>query len=375
MRNIFFGLTYQLLLQADQRHCVISFVQIGTTILNTILAAILIKFGAGIRVVKLGSAFAFSLNPIIINFYARKIYKIDKTIAPNTDAIKDRWDCFGLQVANFVNSNTDMFLLTVFTNVREVSVYTVYYMVTNGIRKLFLTFVNGIGSAFGNMFAKNEEENIRKNLLLFEQITFFIGNILFSVTLVMILSFVNIYTKGITDVNYIRPGFAYILVIATLFGVYRIPYQSIVEAVGHFKQTRNGAFFEAGMNIVLSVILVRRYGLVGVAIGTLAATVFRTFQYCIYLSKNLIKRSVWILIKRLLLSALTFSVIIGICYCLRFHQPNGYVQWILQAVPVLLIATIICLLIELVFYRQDLKNSTVKIKNAIFKRKQKGIKK
>ena len=153
----FFGLTYQLLLFSDQRQCVVSFVQIGTTILNTIFAALLIKLGAGIHIVKLGSAVAFSLNPLVINFYARKKYRIDKTVPPNNDAIKDRWDCFGLQVANFVNSNTDMFLLTVFTNVREVSVYTVYYMVTNGIRKFLLTFVNGIGAAFGNMFAKNEK--------------------------------------------------------------------------------------------------------------------------------------------------------------------------------------------------------------------------
>lgn len=365
----FFGLTYQLLLQADQRQCVISFVQIVTTILNTIVAAILIKLGASIHIVKLGSAVAFSLNPLIINLYTRRIYKIDKRVPPNNDAIKDRWDCFGLQVANFVNSNTDMLLLTVFTNVREVSVYTVYYMVINGIRKLLLTFVNGLGAAFGNMFAKNEEENIRRNLLLYEQITFAISNFLFSVTIVMILDFVRVYTKGITDVDYIRSTFAYVLVIATLFGAYRIPYQSIVEAVGHFKQTRNGAFFEAILNIVVSVLMVNRFGLVGVAIGTLCATIFRTFQYCIYMSKYIIKRSIFPLIKRLLLSFVTFVVVISLSRILPPNEPTSYLQWITNAIPVTLIAALVTMMIEVVFYRTDFQLTVKKVKGALSKRK------
>jgi O-antigen/teichoic acid export membrane protein len=104
----------------------------------------MIKIGASIHIVKLGSAIAFSLNPLIINLYARKFYHIDKTVPPNNEAIKDRWDCFGLQVANFVNTNTDMFVLTIFTNVRVVSVYSVYHMVHLGIKKLLQTFVTGL---------------------------------------------------------------------------------------------------------------------------------------------------------------------------------------------------------------------------------------
>lgn len=365
----FWGLTYQFLLQSDQKYYVISLVQTGTTILNTIIAVILIKSGSSIHVVKFGSTFAFSLNPLFIHFYVKKKYKIDKTIPPDNDAIKDRWDCFGLQVANFVNSNTDMFLLTIFTNVYEVSVYTVYYMIANGIRKFLLTFVNGLGSAFGNMFAMKEDENISRNLLLYEQITFAVSNFLFSVTVVMILKFVHIYTKGITDVDYIRPSFACILVAATLFSSYRIPYQSIVESVGHFRQTRNGAFFEAIMNISISIIAVWNWGLIGVAIGTLFATVFRTFQYCIYMSKNIIKRDLFPLIKRLLLSVISFGLIIALSSLLHLNQPVSYIQWAIQAVPVTVIAGIVTIMIEVIFYRDDLKLTIKKVKGALFVRK------
>jgi len=361
----FFGLTYQLLLTADQKQYVVSYVQIGTTILNTVIAAILIKCGAGIHIVKLGSAVAFSLNPVLINLYCRHRYNLDRSVAPNKDAIKDRWDCFGLQIANFVTNNTDMFLLTVFTNVREVSVYTVYYTVTKGINSIVRACVHGLGNSFGDMFAKNEKDNIRKNLNLYEEATFVISNFLFSVTAVMIVGFVYVYTAGVTDAEYIRPVFAYVLVAATLFGVYRIPYQAIVEAVGHFKQTRNGEIFEACLNIVISIAMIRRFGLVGVAIGTLCATVFRTFQYYIYMSRHIIIRGIWPLIKRLILSALTFGLVIIISNRFEFSNPTSYYAWIIQAIPVALVALVVVIIIEVIFYRGDLMLMFQKVKNAV----------
>ena len=65
-------MVYKLYLQAEQKTYVTSTVQILTTILNAILVVILIKFGANIQVVKLGSAFVFVLRPIIQNIYVRK---------------------------------------------------------------------------------------------------------------------------------------------------------------------------------------------------------------------------------------------------------------------------------------------------------------
>lgn len=365
----FFGLTYQLVLYSDQRQCVVSIIHIITTILNTLLAAILIKTGATIHIVKLGSAVVFALNPFIVNIYTKYKYKIDKTVAPNNDAIKDRWDCFGLQVANFANANTDLFILTVFTNVYEVSVYTVYHMVTSGIRQILNTFVNGMGAAFGNMFAKKETKIIYQNMLLYEELVFAMANFLFSVTLVMIVSFAQLYTEGIRDVDYVRYSFAYILVIAILFTVYRIPYQSIVEAVGHFKQTRNGAFFEAALNIIVSLILVNYCGLVGVAIGTLCAGVFRTFQYGIYVSKFVVPRSIWILIKRIILSAVTFALVIFISSLFDFTRPSNYLIWVLQSIAVCVVSAIVTISVELLFYRNDLKLMLLKIRGALIRKK------
>ena len=223
------------------------------------------------------------------------------------------------------------------------------------------------------MFAKGEEEAIQRNIYLYEEVTFAIANVLFGVTLVMIQSFVRIYTKNVTDVDYQRPLFACIYVFATLFGVYRIPYQSIVEAVGHFKQTRNGAFFEAGLNIVISVIMVVRFGLVGVAIGTLCATIFRTFQYAVYMSCQVIKRSIWPLIKRILFSAAQFGLLVLFVKGLKFGTPETYIQWALQSIFILVIMSAISLATECLFYLDDLKLLFRKFKGNVARKKAKAV--
>lgn len=153
----YFGLAYQFLFEADQKQYVLMLTQAFATILNTLLAAILIYAGAGIHIVKLGSALAFSLNPIFIFLYAKHKYKVDKTVKPNNSAISQRWDAFAQSVAYFIHNNTDVIVLTFFTNTKEVSVYTVYNYVIFNIRNVISSLVMGFGAAFGNMLAKGEK--------------------------------------------------------------------------------------------------------------------------------------------------------------------------------------------------------------------------
>ena len=83
----YFGISYGMLIQADQRKYIITILNICMTIANTVVAALLIWFGASIHIVQLGSSIVFALNPIILNIYVRKRYKIDKSVKPDNTAI------------------------------------------------------------------------------------------------------------------------------------------------------------------------------------------------------------------------------------------------------------------------------------------------
>lgn len=357
----YFGLAYRLLLEADQRQYVISVIQIVSTVLNTMFAALLIALGGGIHIVKLGSAIAFSLNPLLLNAYVRRKCIIDKRVQPNMRALSQRWDAMGQSIALFIHDNTDVILLTIFTNMKEVSVYSVYNFIIVNIRQVLMTFITGFGAAFGNMLARGERRLMEENLKIYELIVFGLTTVLYATMGTMILPFVIIYTHGVNDVEYVRPLFAILSTMAGAFGCFRIPYQSIVEAAGHFRQTRNGAFLEAGLNIAISILAVRRLGLAGVAVGTVAATIFRSIQYSWYLSRHVIPRSQWFFWRHILVSLCAGGMIFLLGQeVYNFATPN-FLLWSVKSILVLLTAIVLVLVLYLIFFRRDLQNLTRKL--------------
>lgn len=352
----YFGLTYQVLLQADQKKYISSALQIITLIINAILVIVLVNLGAEIHMVKLGSSLIFILRLIGLYFYVNKKYKIIKNFPENKDAIKQRWDGLGHHIAFFLHRNTDIVVLTLFTNLKEVSVYSLYLLVVSGIEKLVTSFTTGLEAAFGNIIAKGESEVLDRNFRIYELISFSLTTILFTSTAMLILPFITLYTKGVTDANYIRPLFAYILIMAEASYCIRLPYHAVVLAAGHFKQTRNGAFLEAFINAFLSVVLVNFFGIIGVAVGTLCAMLFRTIQYVVYLSRNVIKRKISEFIKRCFINIFAVLFIIFVVNSLKIVIIDSYLAWGLYAVCITLISLVIVVLANLVFYRSDIMN-------------------
>ena len=349
----FFGITYLIVLQADQRLWVSSVMSIICTILNTVFASILILNHCSIHIVKIASAIVFVLYPIVLGSYVRKKYKIDKSVPPNYNTIAQRWDAFWQQIAIFVMYNTDIMLLTIFSNMLEVSVYSVYNMVMHGLKRVIVSFSGSQEAAFGDMIARREDDTLRQSVSAVENMMFSLCTIVYACTSLLILDFVTLYTNEITDVNYIRPVFAVIVVLANFFNGVRLPYQAVVEAAGHFKQTKKGAIFEPVLNIVLSIIFVIRYGLVGVAIGTLAATLFRTLQYSIYMSKHIVKRSVLITLNRAAVSAVEWGLIAFISNFFLNMSSMSYLQWIIKALILVIISSVIVIGGNYLTFRKD----------------------
>lgn len=363
----FFGITYLIILQADQKLYIPSIVHIIVYIMNTIVSAVLIKVTHSIHIVKLGSAIVFVLYPVILNIYVRHKYKINVHVEPDNKAISQRWDAFWHQVANFVMNNTDTIVLTIFSTMTMVSVYSVYNLVINGLKKLILTFTNGLEAAFGNMIAVGKKSILKENFFLIEYIMFSASTIVNSCAFILILNFVEIFTKDVKDADYIQPLFAAIIILAHFFNCIRQPYQLVVQAAGHYQQTKKGAIIEPVVNIIISVIFVIRFGLIGVAIGTLVATLFRTVQYSLYVSKNLIDGALKSMIIKCIISFAEFFVIYFLSKLLAFKGPQSYLVWTGQAIIVFGIATIIVSLVSLLIYRKELFLMIKKIRSLVKK--------
>lgn len=364
----FLGLSNYMLLQADQKYYIPSIIHIITYILNTIVAVILLTAGCGIHMIKLGSAMVFALYPILLSIYVKRNYNLDLSVPPDYSAVSQRWDAFFHQVAAFVMSNTDVVVLTLFCPIEIVSVYAVYNMIISAIKKLIKSFTNGLEAAFGNMIAAGENRILKRNFMIVESLIYDISTFVTVCSGILIVPFVMVYTSGIKDANYYQLPFALVIVIAQFFNSVRQPYQLVVQAAGHYKQTKLGAVIEPIINISLSVLGVIKFGLIGVAMGTLVATLFRTIQYSVYVTKNLIKNSYISMLINLAISTIECVVVIVIYNLLSLPAISTFGGWILHAIVVAIICIIVILLADLIFKRE----TTIKLVSTItrqFKKK------
>ena len=110
----YFGITYQLLLQADQKKYIVSLFQIITVILDIIVSIVLIKLGFSIHFVKLACALIFILKPFAQYLYVTKHYKINKNVKPDNEVLSQKWDSLGHHISYLVHNNTDIIMLTIF---------------------------------------------------------------------------------------------------------------------------------------------------------------------------------------------------------------------------------------------------------------------
>ena len=365
----FFGMTYRLYLQAEQKTYVTSIIQIIGYILSVIAIIILAISGANIFTIKLVSGLIFVLRPILQNLYVKKKYKINLKEGSSDYKIKQKWDGLAQHIAAVIHGNTDITVLTIFCSLSEVSVYSVYYLVVKGIKSLIQALTNGIDATFGDMIAKKEQFNLVKKFATYECLYFTVTTIVFTSTILLITPFVQVFTQGVIDADYIRPLFGALLVTSEYIWAVRLPYSSITLAAGHFKETRFGAWVECLSNIIISVILVSQFGIIGVTIGTIIAMTIRTAEFVYHTNKYILKRSIWESIKKILLVVVETVIIVLICNFLPFHENINYLNWIINALMVFSVATVVVLDLNYIFFRKELMSVKGLLKNIVRRKK------
>ncbi len=362
----FFGVSYKLFLQSDQKTYIISNIQTLVTILNAIVVVVLIKLNFSIQIVKLCASFVFIIRPIIQNIYVKRKYQIDFHHVDKKYKIKKKWDGLAQHVAWVIHNNTDTAILSFFS-LSYVSVYSVYSLVVRAVKSLTSSFTSGIEASFSDMYVKDEFDHLNKSFKTYEIFYYTITTIVFACTFILITPFVSVYTNNVIDADYFQPVFGYILVLTEYVYMIRVPYQSLIHSLGHFKETRVGAWVEAILNIVLSIILVYHFGLVGVVIATLVAMVIRTSEFIYYTSKYVLKRNILVSIKMIFVFSLEFIISVLLCSFLPDLSKISYISWIMKAILVFIITIIVVLLFNNIFYREEKDKLKQMIKRIIRK--------
>lgn len=326
------GISKMTLLNADQKQYIVNAVYIVTNILNVILIVALAKSGVDILWVKVVSSLVFVLRPVLYSLYVHKHYHLHKTGVKAT--LPNKFTGIAQHTAYVIQNNTDVMLLTLVADLRAVAVYSVYHLVVFSLRNIATSFTGGMEALLGEMAAKGEQTTLRKTYRSYKLILTTLTLMLFGTAAILIVPFVKLYTDGTTDANYVQPLFALILVVAEALNCLTLPCFNLTIAANKLKQSQFGAYGEAAINVVVSLVLMLVWDpLIGVAVGTLAAVIFKCIYYTAFAGKHILKTKVMPLFLKLGITTLAlFGFALGGMWLIRDVLIYKYTQWVVWGV-------------------------------------------
>ena len=362
----YFGLVDILLLVDNQKGYIDYCGSIISLIVNTVVCITLIYAGYSIVNVKIISSVILLIKPIFNRIYVNKHYSINRNIKYEGEPIKQKWNGIAQHISAVVLDNTDTIVLTMFSTLSNVSIYGIYHMVIFGVKTLLSSISNGIEAMLGEIWARNNKQELLDCFSWVEWVVHNFVILIFGCTGTLIVPFVLIYTKGITDANYCQYEFAILIVLAHALHSIRLPYHMMIKASGQFKETQSNYFVSAGINLLVSIVTVKYMGLVGVAIGTLVAMVYQTLWVAIYNYKKLVVRKMKELLKLTLVDCLCIFLSVLIVIKLPIFS-DTFIKWLLSAGIVFAIWFFIIFTINYIFYKNKVKFLINKMKARIKK--------
>lgn len=305
----FFQGKFKILLQAEGKNYIITNL---TTIINfCVNASKVVLMLCGFSIISIQVAyFVFQMVQVIfIMLYMKRHYKwMDLTVKPDYDAISQKNSVLVMQISDMIFRNTDIIVLTIFCDLKVVSVYAIFNMLFSTIVTFMDSFSQGFDFALGQRFNTDRKAHLKLHDV-YETYRMTLVFSLLCIARIFIIPFISLYTKGVTDINYVDNKLAWLFVIMFILTNARNNSAGLINFAKHFKQTQWRCVAEAVINITVSIACVYTFGIYGVLIGTIVALLYRANDMIIYANRKILNRSPWVTYKRVLICTAIFAAV------------------------------------------------------------------
>lgn len=362
--NFFILAKYRSLLSADQCGYIVSLASSAQLIANIFIVYITIKLGCGVIVVRTAAVCSMFVTTLILKLSIRHRYKdINFKAPPNMKPLKKRYDAMANNIFGVITYGAPIVILTSMSNFKELSVYAVYGMIAGSLTTCLNVFTSGLAASFGNIQATEKEEKTRELVGEFMTAFFLVLTILFTTAVVTIVPFIDVYTKGITDVNYHVPLFGFLIVFAGLIEDMRIPQGMLVQSFGKFKEIKKYTFIQAILAVISSIILIKLWGLDGAMIALCITHFYMLIAFLSVGRKHLAKLSLRHNLLQLFIITLIF---LGFYFLSLTYQfiPSNYLSWIIYALVVFSLVSFVSISLFCIVDR----NNMLKLRKRIAKK-------
>lgn len=365
----FFTLSkYRVLLTADQRSYVISAAQIAYWGLNVVLTYALAKLKCDIvllEVILLSSVF---LRSFILWYYAKTHYNyLDYSVPPDYSSLKERWNVLYLQILGSIQSACPIILATVFLQIKEVSVYAVYNMVVSGIDGILSVFTSGLAASFGDVIARRQRGVLKHAYREFEQAYYLLITVVYGASLLLITPFISLYTKGVSDADYILPVLGAMCVLNGFLYNLKTPQGMLVVSAGMYRQTRWQSTAQGLIALICGFIGVQIFGLYGIIGGLMLSNIYRDIDLLFFVPKHITRLSHIRTIKHIAAALVSIAPVFFIFVKYGFAA-SSFTDWVFKGFIITAVLSLWALAVNFAVDYKNMINVCKRIKNIVLRK-------
>ena len=263
------------IVKADQKEYVLNIVSYAFTIATSILQIILLKTIKNFELYVIVLVISTILQNTVNAHIANKLYpcikeKTNEKISK--EEIKDIFkDCFAIllyKINGVVLKATDNIIISSILGLEMVGVYSNYYILYTTINTIFNKVFDSVVHSLGNLHASkdiNHEYKIFKTVNLIAIILGATAGIgIFTVS----NNFINVW---LGEEWVLKQPFSLLMGIEVYTLVNRQYLSKYRNAMGLFQQAKYRPLFGMIINLIVSIILVKYWGICGVLVGTIVA--------------------------------------------------------------------------------------------------------
>jgi len=364
------------LLEADQKAYINSFNLSLFNIIGTILRIIVLLTLKNYNLTLVITLTLTIVSNIVVYYQTNKIYPFfkDKNVKKlPSDKVKEllkRMIASTMhQFGNIIVTSTDSIIISAYIGVIVVGKYSNYTMMTNIIYTTFSLIFTSITANIGNMKLVETKEKSKE---VFNKLQF-LNFILYFVACTIFYALVNnLITIWIGSEYGLNKIIAFVITINLYIMGMRHNVVSFINSSGLNYNTRYKALIEAILNLIISLILVKPLGIIGVVLGTIISFVIVSVWYEPFiLYKNWFEEGlIKYYLQYIVFFILTISSMLLFNYIISFISCTNYLHLILQGVLGLAFTSIIIIIFfsrtsEFKYYINILKNLFKKIKGKV----------
>ena len=331
---------YRLIFQVAQREYIVVLIQLVITIVVQCITYIVLILRPDIIILRVISLAGTLLAGLLIKFAAQKTFAfVDYSKKPDFSRIKGTKDVFIGNVTSYVYSSSTVLFLSTFVSTVMTSIFAVYNSILSMMLNIVYAVLKAPQSALGQVIAEGDKEKVKEVFQQFEYITILAVFAIFPITYTMIMPFIALYTKNVSDANYINETLAAMMIFVAVAELLHIPSGLCINLHGDFKAIRNIQLTCSIIIILSSIIGAYLWGLYGVIGAKLLSALFLAFAEIIYSRTRLLNLSIFSFLKVLLPSAVSTTITSIVLKNIFYHYISSFGMFLVFG---FLTAIIIC---------------------------------